>query len=71
MRFEEPPRRRPNHCDRCGLSFGEGYRWPGLGIPIVLCKDCTEDIEESVRSYGEDAQAARQRFLARLREIGL
>ena len=58
-------------CDRCGLSFVEGYSWPGLGIPLVLCKDCSDDIEESVRSYGEDVADRRVRLLDRLRSIGM
>jgi len=48
----------------------EGYQWPGLGIPVVLCKDCADDLEESVSSYGEQGQAARRRLLDRLRRIG-
>jgi hypothetical protein len=57
-------------CDRCKLAFREGYTWPGLGVPLVLCKECTEDIEDSVRSYGEDPRAAQVRLLDRLRAIG-
>jgi hypothetical protein len=62
--------RRQRICDRCGLHFEEGYTWPGLGVPITLCNDCTRDIEESVNSYGEDREAASRRFLDRLRAIG-
>jgi hypothetical protein len=62
-------RHRREVCDRCKLPFQEGYTWPGLGVPLVLCKDCTEDIEESVRSYGEDARTAQVRLLDRLRAI--
>ena len=62
--------RRRRNCDRCGLLFEEGYTWPGLGIPVTLCEDCTRDIEESVRSYGEDRDAANRRLLDRLRGIG-
>jgi len=58
-------------CDRCGLSFAEGYTWPGLGIPLTLCKDCTEDIEESVESYGESRQRRQMRLLDKLRSIGI
>jgi hypothetical protein len=57
-------------CDRCNLPFDEGFTWPGLGIPLVLCRPCSDDIEESVRSYGEDAQAAKARLLDRLRNVG-
>jgi hypothetical protein len=52
------------------MPFDEGYTWPGLGIPVVLCEECTRDIEESVNSYGEDRELAKQRFLSRLRQIG-
>lgn len=58
-------------CDRCEMSFVEGYTWPSLGIPLVLCKDCTEDIEESVQSYGETGERGRLRLMDRLRSIGL
>ena len=58
-------------CDRCNLSFDEGFTWPGLGIPVTLCKDCTEDIEESVKSYGESGEKSRVRLLDRLRGIGM
>lgn len=57
-------------CDRCNLPFQEGFTWPGLGIPLVLCRACSEDIEESVKSYGEDKVRARERLLERLRRIG-
>ena len=58
-------------CDRCRLPFAEGYTWPGLGIPLFLCRECTADIEESVRSYGEEQEAARLRLLDRLRQVGM
>ena len=58
-------------CDRCGLSFDEGYTWPGLGIPLTLCKDCTEDIEASVESYGESRERRQMRLLDKLRSIGM
>lgn len=58
-------------CDRCRLSFDEGYTWPGLGIPLTLCKDCTEDIEESVASYGESRERRQVRLLDKLRSIGM
>ena len=58
-------------CDRCHMSFSEGYTWPGLGIPLTLCNDCTEDSEESVRSYGETGERSRMRLLDRLRSIGM
>ncbi len=61
--------RRREICDRCGIAFEEGYTWPGLGIPVMLCDACTRDIEASVRSYGEDRATARQRFLDRLRSL--
>jgi hypothetical protein len=64
-------RRRREFCDRCGVSLEEGYTWPGLGIPVMLCAECTKDIEESVESYGEDKESAKRRFLDRLRRIGL
>lgn len=67
----DPRRERQQRCDRCGSTFEEGFTWPGLGIPIVLCDGCTADIEESVKSYGETGIAAKQRFLDRLREIGM
>lgn len=67
---EPASRHRREICDRCGLGFEEGFTWPGLGIPVVLCRDCSDDIEESVRSYGEDAVLARERLLRRLRHIG-
>jgi hypothetical protein len=57
-------------CDRCNLTFVEGYTWPGLGIPLVLCRDCTDDIEASVESYGEPAERRKIRLLDRLRGIG-
>ena len=57
-------------CDRCQMTFVEGYTWPGLGIPLVLCKDCTEDIEASVESYGEPEERSRARLMDRLRAIG-
>ena len=63
-------RRRRQTCDRCGLPFEEGFTWPGLGMPLQLCWDCNEDIEESVRSYGENGEAARIRLLDRLRQVG-
>ena len=63
-------RSRKETCDRCGIAFEEGLTWPGLGIPVVLCLDCARDIEESVRSYGEDEMAFRRRLLDRLRSIG-
>jgi hypothetical protein len=72
MGNETPVRRRGNRvCDRCGFPFVEGYRWPGLGIPIVLCKECTEDVEESAASFGEDGEQARRRLLHKLRGVGM
>ena len=72
MAFDRGPGgRRREVCDRCGLGFVEGFRWSGLGIPLVLCKECTDDLEESAASYGEDPEATRRRFLERLRSIGL
>lgn len=68
---EETGGRRRQICDRCGLNFTEGFHWPGLGIPVVLCKDCTDDIEESVWSYARDERDARRRFLERLRSLGM
>jgi hypothetical protein len=67
---EPASRHRREKCDRCGLPFEEGFTWPGLGIPLVLCRDCSDDIEESVRSYGEAPGKARERLLKRLRHIG-
>ena len=58
-------------CDRCGLAFAEGYTWPGLGIPLTLCKDCTEDVEASVESYGESRDRRQMRLLDKLRSIGM
>ena len=57
-------------CDRCSMTFAEGYTWPSLGIPLVLCKDCTEDIEASVESYGESGERGKVRMMDRLRGIG-
>ncbi|MGE0653057.1 MAG: hypothetical protein AB7P12_15110 [Alphaproteobacteria bacterium] len=57
-------------CDRCRMTFDEGYTWPGLGIPLVLCRDCTEDIEASVESYGESPERSKMRLMDRLRGIG-
>ena len=61
----------PETCDRCRQHFAKGYRWGSLGIPLVLCSGCTEDLEESVASYGEQGEVANRRFLARLRNIGM
>ena len=61
---------RRNRCDRCGLPFSDGFRWPALGKAVVLCRDCTGDLEDYARSYGEESGQARSRFLDRLREIG-
>ena len=61
----------PETCDRCNQHFSQGYRWTSLGIPLLLCGDCTADIEESVASYGERGKAADRRLLARIRAIGL
>lgn len=57
-------------CDRCAMTFVEGYTWPGLGMPLMLCKDCTEDIEASVESYGEAPERSKVRMMDRLRGIG-
>jgi hypothetical protein len=57
-------------CDRCAMTFSEGYTWPGLGMPLVLCRDCTEDIEASVESYGEPPERSKARLMDRLRSIG-
>ena len=57
-------------CDRCDMTFSEGYTWPALGMPLVLCKDCTEDIEASVESYGEPPERMHLRLMDRLRSIG-
>jgi hypothetical protein len=57
-------------CDRCAMTFVEGYTWPGLGMPLVLCKDCTEDIEASVESYGEPPDRSKTRMMDRLCGIG-
>ena len=71
MNDDTTVRRRPSRiCDRCNFPFIEGYRWPGLGIPVTLCKDCTEDVEESAASYGEDGDAGRRRLLDKLRGVG-
>jgi hypothetical protein len=64
-----PRNRRRQICDRCGLSFVEGYTWSGLGMPVMLCQDCTTDLEESVNSYGEPRELSQQRLLARLRNM--
>ncbi len=57
-------------CDRCEMTFVEGYTWPGLGMPLTLCRDCTEDIEASVESYGESPERSKVRLMDRLRGIG-
>ena len=57
-------------CDRCEMTFTEGYTWPALGIPLVLCRDCTEDIEASVESYGEPQKQREARLMTRLRSLG-
>jgi hypothetical protein len=67
----DPTRGRQERCDRCGSTFEDGYTWPGLGVPVVLCNECTTDIEQSVESYGESGVAKRQRLFDRLRAIGL
>ena len=67
---EPASRNRSEVCDRCRQHFQDGYTWPGLGIPLVLCDACRIDIEESVKSYGEDPLAARMRLLSRLRDVG-
>ena len=67
--FRVDATRRRERCDRCHGLVEDGYTWPGLGFPLTLCLSCTRDIEESVRSYGETGEAARQRFLDRLRNI--
>lgn len=64
-------RNRRETCDRCGTRFEEGLTWPGLGLPVVLCLDCAQDIEESVRSYGEDGPDFQRRLLDKLRSIGV
>ena len=64
-----PRNRRRQICDRCGLSFQEGFTWSALGMPIMLCKDCTQDIEESVNSYGEPREVSQRRLLDRLRNM--
>jgi hypothetical protein len=53
------------------MTFSEGYTWPGLGMPLVLCRDCTEDIEASVESYGEPPERSKARLMDRLRGIGV
>lgn len=58
-------------CDRCQMTFVEGYTWPSLGIPLTLCRDCTEDIEASVESYGESPERSKLRLMDRLRAIGM
>ena len=58
-------------CDRCAMTFVEGYTWPALGMPLVLCRDCTEDIEASVDSYGESPERSKTRLMNRLRGIGV
>jgi hypothetical protein len=67
----EPGRGHRERCDRCGDSFDEGFTWPGLGIPVVLCRECAGDLEESVASYGEGSAAAQRRFVDRLSRVGL
>lgn len=67
--FRVDATRRRERCNRCRGLVEDGYTWPGLGYPLTLCLDCTNDIEESVKSYGETGAAARQRFMDRLRNI--
>jgi hypothetical protein len=68
--FRVDATRKRERCDRCRCLIEDGYTWPGLGFPLTLCLDCTHDIEESVKSYGETGAAARERFMDRLRNIG-
>ena len=69
MRIQSRSRR--EKCDRCGENFEEGYTYPALGYRVSLCDECAQDLEESVRSYGEPPAIAKQRFLDRLRRIGV
>lgn len=63
-RRQERPR-----CARCRFDFEEGYSWHAYGEVIVLCNECTSDIENSVSSYGESGDKANRRFLEKLREL--
>jgi hypothetical protein len=68
FRVDARRQQRPR-CARCDFDFEEGYSWHAFGEVIVLCSDCTSDIESSVSSYGETPDRANRRFLEKLREI--
>jgi transposase-like protein len=70
MEFRVDARRQQRpRCARCGFDFEEGYSWHAFGEVIVLCSDCTADVESSVNSYGEGPDGSNRRFLQKLREI--
>jgi hypothetical protein len=68
FRVDARRQQRPR-CARCNFDFEEGYSWHAFGEVVVLCSDCTSDIESSVSSYGETPDRANRRFLEKLREI--
>jgi hypothetical protein len=70
MQFRVDARRakRPS-CVQCHGAIDEGYRWQAFGESITLCADCTADLQESVRSYGEPPDVAAQRFMTRLQRL--
>ena len=70
MQFRVDARRskRPT-CLQCRGSIEEGYSWQAFGESIMLCADCTSDLQESVRSYGETPDLAAQRFMTRLQRL--
>ncbi len=70
MEFRVDARRQQRpRCARCNYDFEEGYSWHAFGEVVVLCADCTTDIENSVSSYGENGDGANKRFLQKLHEI--
>ncbi len=69
MEFRVDARRQERpRCARCHFDFEEGYSWHAFGEVVVLCSDCTSDVENSVSSYGETPDGANRRFLQKLRE---
>jgi hypothetical protein len=70
MEFRVDARRAPApNCLQCGSRIEEGYSWQAYGERITLCNSCAQDIHESVRSFGDEPEAANRRFLDRLRRL--
>ena len=70
MQFRVDGRRakRPT-CLQCHSTIEDGYSWQAFGEYITLCNPCIDDIQESVRSFGEPPDVASRRFLDRLRRL--